>query len=165
MNRIEKYIYNFYKRISISEPHHLGVHSISERINLPVLYWEFTSEATHYDGRYKMFINQHLPPQQQWQDFGHEICHILRHDGDQNGMVMSFLELQEWQANYFSYHFCVPTFMLVTLEEVTVYEIMTQFNVDFEFASKRLNLLNNKIIGVLNDVKIQRLSMQRVSSN
>ncbi|WP_149865378.1 ImmA/IrrE family metallo-endopeptidase [Bacillus zhangzhouensis] len=28
-------------------------------------------------------INTRLSPQEQWQDFGHELCHALRHEGNQ----------------------------------------------------------------------------------
>ena len=61
-------------------------------------------------------------------------------------MPTTFINLQEWQAKQFAYHFCVPTFMLDDLEEVTVYEIMNQFNVDEEFAVRRLEMYQNKIL-------------------
>lgn len=57
-----------------------------------------------------------------------------------------FIDLQEWQANHFAYHFCVPTFMLEDLEEVTIYEIMNLFNVCYDFASKRIEMYQNKLL-------------------
>lgn len=84
--------------------------------------------------------------QQQWQKFGHEVCHYLIHCGQQLNMYYLFRDLQENQANYFAYHFCIPTFMLEDLKEVTVYEVMNLFNVEYEFAFKRLEMYERKII-------------------
>ncbi|HLR80429.1 MAG TPA: ImmA/IrrE family metallo-endopeptidase, partial [Bacillota bacterium] len=76
--------------------------------------------------------------QKQWQDFGHELGHVLCHAGHQLKMNHMFLKYQEWKANNFMYHFCVPTFMLYQLKEVNVHNVMDLFNVEHEFACKRL---------------------------
>lgn len=159
MNRTEKFVYQFLNAINISQPYQLGIENISDAINLPVFYWEYGSEAVFYRGKYKIFICDWQTNQQKWQDFGHELCHILSHDGDQKQIPTSFLQMQEHQAEYFSYHLCVPTFMLLQLEEISINSIMYQFNVDFEFASKRLSLLQNKILGVINHERIKRQSI------
>jgi hypothetical protein len=53
-----------------------------------------------------------------------------------------FIDLQEWQAINFAYHFCVPTFMFDF--NYTVYDIVQLFNVDYAFACKRLEKYRNK---------------------
>src|SRR5690606_40765347 len=81
---------------------------------------------------------------EEWIEFGHEICHFLRHVGNQLIMHTLFRQLQEYQANYFAYHFCIPTFMLDKLFNYTIYDVMNLFNVDYDFASKRLEMYKNK---------------------
>lgn len=56
-----------------------------------------------------------------------------------------FIDLQEYQAAYFAYHFSIPTFMLEDLKEVSACEIMNLFNVEEEFALRRLEMYQNKV--------------------
>src|SRR5699024_12610101 len=87
-----------------------------------------------------------LTYQQQWQEFGHELCHVLWHAGRQENISDSFCSYQEGQADNFAYHLCIPTFMLCRLKGVSTYEVMNLFNVEYGFASKRLEMYRNKII-------------------
>lgn len=146
LNRTEFFVYRLMQSLSISEPSDLRINFISTKINVPVIYWEFGSEVVFYRNRFKIFLNRFKSKQEQWQDFGHEVCHVFRHCGTQNRMNLHFLQYQEYQADYFSYHFCVPTFMLRELKEVTVYDVMNLFNVEYDFALRRLEMYRNKII-------------------
>jgi len=56
------------------------------------------------------------------------------------------LSHQEYKADYFAYHFCVPTFMFRKLRELNIYEIMNLFNIEFDFGLRRLELYKNKIL-------------------
>lgn len=146
MNRTELFITRFYESINVGGPEQLSIESLSERMNLCVNYWEFTSEIINYKGVYKVFINEKLNEQQQWQDFGHEIGHFFWHGGNRNCMTHHFVRFQEIKSDYFAYHFCVPTFMLLNLEEVTVYAVMNLFNVEFDFALRRLEMYKSKVL-------------------
>ncbi|MFD2210677.1 ImmA/IrrE family metallo-endopeptidase [Virgibacillus halophilus] len=81
---------------------------------------------------------------QEWIEFAHEVCHYLRHCGNQLNMHPLFRQLQEYQAEYFAYHFCVPTFMLDRLFNYTIRDIMNIFNVDYDFAVRRLEIYRNR---------------------
>lgn len=91
-------------------------------------------------------------PQKEWQCFAHELGHFLFHVGSQLIMHPLFRQLQEYQADRFSYHFCVPTFMLENLEEVNVNVIANKFNVEYDFAFKRLEMYQNKVLSRRNRV-------------
>src|SRR5699024_7956666 len=91
-----------------------------------------------FGGKYRIFIDNRQSKQKQWQDFGHELGHVLCHAGHQLKMNHMFLKYQEWKANNFMYHFCVSTFMLCQLKEVNVHNVMNLFNVEYEFACKSL---------------------------
>jgi|SRR5690625_936591 len=152
MNRTELFVKHFYYALNTYFPNQLSIEKISQKLNLSIIYWPYTSEITHYNGIYKMFINENLNKKQQWQDFGHEIGHFLLHEGNQTNMYRLFLGFQEKQADYFAYHFCVPTFMLMELKEVTIYDLMNLFNVEYDFAFRRLEMYRSKILSRRNEV-------------
>ena len=145
MNRTELYVKRFYQSINIFHPHQLTICKISSKLNLSIVYWPHSSEIALYNSTYKMFINEKLNNQQRWQEFGHEIGHHL-HEGSQTNMDNLFLNYQESQAEYFSYHFCVPTFMLANLKEVSVDVITNLFNVEYDFAIRRLEMYQSKLL-------------------
>ncbi|GAA0490988.1 hypothetical protein GCM10008986_16300 [Salinibacillus aidingensis] len=143
-NRTEKYVKHFYLSQKITHPTQLSINKLLETLPVKVNFWDFTSEAISRNEKYIIFLNINTSIQKQWQDFGHELCHVLWHVGHQLQMPFPFRQLQEWQANYFSYHFCVPTFMLEGLTELNIYKIMKLFNVEYGFAARRLEMYQNK---------------------
>jgi Zn-dependent peptidase ImmA (M78 family) len=144
---LEDWIYQFYKQIGISSPGQLDFRVIADCLGIQLEFWEVSSRLY----KKKLIIDSRLTPQEQWEDFAHEICHKLRHSGNHMTMPDMFLELQEFQANHFSYHFCVPTFMLRKLNfqksrKETVYLIADIFNVTYALADKRLAMYENKML-------------------
>lgn len=140
---LEDYIKNLYLKIGVDKPKQLNRHTIAPRLGITLYPFNGTSEAVYSNGRQYIFLNSNLTQQEQWTEFAHELCHILRHSGYQKKMARSFVEYQEWQADHFSYHFCVPTFMLDRLRGITAHGIMNLFNVDYAFACRRLEMYKN----------------------
>lgn len=146
----EDYIKTFYERIGITKPQELKFQTIAERIGILVFYWPEPSQALFNGGKGYICINESLTEQAQWQDFNHELAHILLHTGRQRKLPESFRTYQESKANNFMYHACVPTFMLDEMDifDLTVhsvYLVQTTFNVEHNFAVKRLtNYLERK---------------------
>src|SRR5690606_31095397 len=147
MNRTESFIINFYQSINIKFPSELSILCIAEKLDLEVHFWNFGSAITERKGIYKIFINNNLNARQQWQDFGHEMYHYFFDNSRYDLLKESYAEYGESKADYFAYHFCVPTFMLDNLKEVSVYEVMELFKVEFDFALKRLEMYRNKVLG------------------
>ncbi|EGQ21126.1 MULTISPECIES: ImmA/IrrE family metallo-endopeptidase [Sporosarcina] len=142
-SHLEDYIQQKYEELSINLPSQLNKYVIGSRLNIGVYLTSHESEAFYWDKRYYIFINRRLNSRQRWQEFGHELCHILRHSGHQSRMPSPLRELQEWQADNFMYHFCVPTFMLRRIRlppnrQAAAYVIAEMFNVELEFAAERL---------------------------
>lgn len=146
MNNTELYIKLFYEYLKITEPHQLTITNIAEKIDLPVHFWEFATRLTEYAGEHQMFLNEQLNDQEKWQAFGHEMCHYSWHNGSQQFIHESFATYQEQKANYFAYHFCVPSFMLEQIKINSIRDIMNLFNVNYEFAVKRFNMHENKML-------------------
>lgn len=145
MNITELYIMNFMRSIHINEPHQLSINEIATNAGVSIKYWEFSSEAVCWKGKFKIFLKHDLNRYQLWQEFGHEMRHVLVDSGRQERLPMLYVDFQEDKANYFAYHFCVPTFMLQRLKEVTVHVIMNLFNVEEDFAVRRLEMYQSKI--------------------
>ena len=136
---LEDYVFDLYTSIGVFNPSDLDMKVIAKKIGVKILYknqtFRFNNEVLLSGGS----------PQEEWMDFGHEVSHYLRHCGNQLNMPPLFVDLQELQANHFAYHFCVPTFMLDRLRVKNAYEVMTLFNVDFEFALRRLEMYQNRL--------------------
>lgn len=119
------------------------IKEVSNLLKINLYYYDEISEANTLGGEYNIFLNENQSKQKIWQDFGHELGHILNHEGVQREMNPMFRSYQEWQAIKFAHHFCVPTFMLEQLEfprtEQEATGLVSElFHVENDFAKKRL---------------------------
>ncbi|WP_158289586.1 ImmA/IrrE family metallo-endopeptidase [Paenibacillus flagellatus] len=140
---LEQTIERIYSTMDIREPHQLDVETISHKLGIWVHYAPFSSRAIDRGGLQSIVLDNRLSRQEQWQDFGHELCHLMHHAGNQLSMGESFIRLQETKATNFAYQFCVPTFMLLAvelprLESEAAASIAAVFGVTSEFAGERL---------------------------
>lgn len=139
---VEQYVCDLYKSLSISNPYQLDMIDIAAKLNIWLHFADIRSTAIERNGVYSIIIDRRLTRQRQWQDFGHELCHVLRHSGNQLILPESMVQLQEAQAVNFAFHFCVPTFMLLelklpTTEKEIVYMLSETFGVEPLFAKRR----------------------------
>ena len=146
MNRTERYVKRFYTAIGIVSPSQLNIKEIAAILCLDVRYWEYSSEVARYKNRYKMFINEKQNEMKQWQDFGHEMYHYCHDHVSYDLLHESYSAYGESKADYFAYHFCVPTFMLLQFKEVSIDVIANKFNVEYDFALRRFEMHNNKLM-------------------
>jgi len=140
------YMKKFFESLFITSPQQLNMQHITEKLGIKIVYWEFSSAIAERNGKCNLFIDQRLTRQEQWQDFGHEMKHFCFDRGDQDDLFKSFIYYQEVKADYFAYHFCIPTFMLEQLKEVTANDVARIFNVEFDFAIRRLDMYKNNLI-------------------
>lgn len=151
-SHLEDFIKEFYFKMNITTPPLLDFREIAKNLGIKVFYWSETSQALYANYLPYIFLDESLTQQQQWQDFCHELAHVLLHTGDQFYMYPLFREYQEYKANNFMYHACVPSFMLEELEptELTVENVQWLFNVEYDFAFKRLEQYRSKKLLMLN---------------
>jgi len=148
-SHLEDYIKEFYTQMGINTPIFLDYREISANLGIEVFYWSDSSQALFANEKPFIFLDETLSQQQQWQEFCHELAHVLLHTGDQFYMSPLFREYQEHKANNFMYHACMPSFMLKDLQlydylPQTVMKLQELFNVEYEFSLKRLTqYLNN----------------------
>lgn len=147
---LEEYIIDLYKKIGISRPKQLKLENVAKRLDIIVYTFGWPSEAVYANGRQYIYLNRNLTPEQKWQEFAHELGHILRHAGHQRKLHPLFVELQERQADNFALHFCIPTFMLQRIrlppeKKEAIHLIADTFNVECDFAEKRLDRYQQKL--------------------
>lgn len=144
---LEDYIHGLYKSINVANPVDLDMLQVARKLGVHIV----------YERRRVFCLEDEInlvrgTKRQEWMDFGHEVCHYLRHSGSQLNMSPLFIELQEWQANNFMYHFCVPTFMIENMDlpddrKQAAWVIYNSFNVSFTFAERRIDKWMNQLGG------------------
>lgn len=146
MTHTEDFVKEMYTKINILKPLELDFRHIAARLGIKVFYWTESSQAVFNNELSYILLNENLSIPEQWQDFGHELCHVLLHTGNQNYLTQSFREYQEAKANYFMYHACVPSFMLMEIDaaSLSAQYIARHFNVVEDFARRRLEMFMNK---------------------
>ncbi|MCP3763857.1 ImmA/IrrE family metallo-endopeptidase [Domibacillus sp. A3M-37] len=153
-SHLEDFIENLYMEISITSPKQLNIKLIARRLNIEVEYSYKTSKCAEIGGIMMIRLNENLSKAEQWQEFAHELCHLLRHSGNQTLLPFPFVQLQEWQANTFALHFCIPTFMLQEIDlpfhkRLAVTQIAETFGVEYSFAEERLLLYEIQMMGIM----------------
>ncbi|MEH6943518.1 ImmA/IrrE family metallo-endopeptidase [Bacillus sp. JJ722] len=169
LTSLEEDVKELYKYLHIQSPNDIDMYNIANDLDIWIHYHKDDSKLfKSIYGLYSIFLDERLSEQEQWQDFGHELCHAIKHVGNQDAMRYLFRCLQESQANNFMYHFCVPTFLLLEMNisnylniEDGVEIIASTFNVTKEFARKRLEMFRNQIMQAKADEEHRRYMESR----
>lgn len=140
---LEDFIKKLYTYLGVTSPPMPTIQDIAAQLGIDVYYWSKTSQALFYKEKAFIFLQEHQTDEQQWQDFCHELCHVLLHAGNQTNMPTLFRQYQEYRANNFMYHACVPTYLLERTElygttRSDISRVQQLFNVEYQFAEKRL---------------------------
>lgn len=148
---LEDYVAKALLRFEIHSPDQLTIPTIASKVGVGYALEEGTSRTIRAGKKQLIVLNSALSPQEQWIDFAHEIGHVLCHTGNQHGLPFPFIELQEWQADNFALHFCVPSFMLRNIhlpfyKQRAIGIIAETFNVTYAFAAKRIEMWINSNI-------------------
>lgn len=139
LNWSEEYVDNMYRKIGIHQPHQLYLEEIAARNKASIIY--HPRESMRIEN--VIILDSRLSDAQKWQEFGHELSHVLWSLGNQITLPMPIQVYQENKSNNFAQYACIPTFMLRNLK-IPAYEIeaigliMETFGVEREFAEKRL---------------------------
>lgn len=112
-SHLEDFIRNVYLKLNIKSPAKSHLQEITDTLNIGIFYHPSPSQALRFDDRYYIFLDSRLPADIQFEEFGHELGHVLLHTGNQESMLNSYRHYQECKANLFALHFCVPSFMLL----------------------------------------------------
>ncbi|MGG0775989.1 ImmA/IrrE family metallo-endopeptidase [Bacillus rugosus] len=149
LSHLEEEVKKIYTKLNMLTPEEIDMERIAAAFQIWIHYERKGSSMFCINGLYSMVLDSRTSRQQQWEDFVHELGHVIKHCGNQFNMNRMFRQLQEYQANSFMYHFCVPTFML---EKISLPRMQSEaikligdiFNVTYPFAAKRLEMYRRK---------------------
>ncbi|MDA2437868.1 ImmA/IrrE family metallo-endopeptidase [Bacillus cereus] len=146
--QIEDYIQHLYQSLSIFVPEQIDMIEIAKKLNIWIYFAPFGSHAIERNGVASLVIDSRKTEREHWEDFSHELCHILLHSGNQLSMPKMFINYQEAKANNFALQFCIPTFMLrrFPVAHLETLFIAETFNVTLEFAKRRLLHYENQLL-------------------
>ncbi len=150
----EQWVEHLWIRSGILTPSQLNVEEVASRLDVWVHFMNDTSRALDYMGMRSILVDRRLGREAQWEDFLHELCHILRHAGNQTVMPKLFCEGQEAEANRFVLYAAIPFFMLRKLRlpariDEAAETIALHFGVTFELAGKRLEQLQRRTFAAI----------------
>lgn len=149
-SHLEDFVRNIYIKMNVFSPSQFHLHQLSDVLNIDIFFIPSPSQVLYFEGRSFIFIDERISSEKQFEEFGHELGHFFLHDADQQDMKNHYRDFQEWKANLFALHFCIPTFMLLRLpqEELTSENVSELFGVTIPFAYKRLLMHQQRLFGI-----------------
>jgi|GEM_PF-555447 Zn-dependent peptidase ImmA (M78 family) len=147
-SHLENWITEKYIELGIMSPGDLEPHNIATKLNVDLYKHPVASFSIREGGVNYIFLKDSDPYNERVQFF-HELCHLLRHSGNQLGiMPQTFRELQERDANHFTQYAAMPLHMLTDFKFESpdiIYELSEIFCVPISFAAYRLENIKRKL--------------------
>ncbi|MEN2765794.1 ImmA/IrrE family metallo-endopeptidase [Ornithinibacillus xuwenensis] len=159
---LELMLENLYKKHAILSPSDLSIENVAKKLRINIVYMEGAREVALWDeDDAVIFLNPNKPKTIMRKIFFHELCHPLRHYGDQAGFVDTFITLQERQANQFMLYAAMPFFMIEQLDlpisEEHISSLLSfTFDVPLQLAKKRVEQIKRRIQQSLYDNEIKK---------
>lgn len=145
-NFVEKLIEKVYYQNEIRSPHDLDIERIATIWSIDL---EYTNTARAFaiwgSSTRRIFLPNSLPIVDRRAVFFHELCHVLRHEGNQRTMTTEFRQLQEVQADQFVLFAAMPYFMIRDYLYERPSIIAETFQVPIKYVHKRLTYIKNQI--------------------
>lgn len=154
-SQLELWIEEKYKQHGFYTPKDLEIEAIAKEFNIEIKYSNGPERAVWDDEHqiYMIFLKPYHSKKDKRNVFFHELCHPLRHYGNQELMNTNTLrELQEEQAHLFQLYASMPFFMIANLidlpdSEFELIEMLSQtFNVPICTSKKRVKQIKQKIL-------------------
>lgn len=151
---LEQWSEQLWVKCGIVSVNQLNVEEVAARLDVWVHRLGQSSRGLDYKGMRSILIDSRQSREDQWEDFLHELCHVLRHAGNQTTMPRSFCEGQEAEANRFVLYAAIPFFMLRNLrlpgsELEAAGFLAARFGVTFELALKRLEQIQRRRLSAI----------------
>ncbi|WP_338463360.1 ImmA/IrrE family metallo-endopeptidase [Brevibacillus borstelensis] len=153
MTPLEEWITSKYLENSICTPSDLDIFHIAASLGGEITYLRTKSHARWIDdgsNEFMIILDSRLDEPSARSEFFHELCHPLRHVGDQQMLPRAFRDLQETQASQFQLYAAIPFFMVQELH-LPAYEIDVPlywahvFRVPLDLAIRRFRQIKNRI--------------------
>ncbi|WP_437831456.1 ImmA/IrrE family metallo-endopeptidase [Niallia taxi] len=138
---LEDWVTNFYIKLNIYLPQDINEDYIAREQKI-FLHRKKIAPFYQVVGKYRgITIDIREPIIKQREIFFHELCHILRHSGNQGIMNKAFRELQEWDTKHFTKYAAIPHHMISYIplnDENVINQMVNMFKVTPELCEERL---------------------------
>lgn len=138
---LDNWVSRLFKTMDIRNPEDIDEKKIARLLGIHLKYSE-KRNYSYEDGNFKIInINIMQDKKTQREVFYHELCHILRHAGNQVVMPLSWRELQEWDCEHFTRYAAIPFHMLEYLDwksPTLISDMASIFNVSEELCEYRV---------------------------
>ncbi|WP_052087961.1 ImmA/IrrE family metallo-endopeptidase [Paenibacillus wynnii] len=140
---LEQFTEQLYIGNDILIPKNITTDFIADRLGISVVL--FNSESLSHEtnnGKKIIFLDDRKSVLEQREDFLHELCHLLRHAGNQATLPSPFVKYQEEDAELFVLYASLPYFMIEQLNlspdhGQAIKQISNAFSTSIKLAKKR----------------------------
>jgi hypothetical protein len=152
---LEKWIEDLYRQLDIVRPEQLQIMELAARLGISVYYMDMGSMAIENQGVFSINIDRRMSAKEQWEDFVHELCHVMRHSGNQMAMPSGYVHWQEQDAANFQLYAAMPFSMIAKLhlpdKETELTELLAEeFHVTHKLAAARIQQIQRRTLqGIL----------------
>lgn len=146
---LEQWLNTKYLNCGITEPSHQDIEHIAAAFGIDLVYANCPSFSDNEDR--VIFLNKDTDEQQTRVVFFHELCHVLRHAGDQRYMTQQFKQAQEKEADHFVLYAAIPFFMVAKLplpdqRQEAISYLSDTFRVPIHLAEQRLDQIQRRVL-------------------
>lgn len=170
---LEQFIEQLYLKNHILNPQDINFDFIALKLGISVEF--FNSESLSHEtkaGKRIIFLNVKKSAFEQRDDFLHELCHLLRHAGNQATLPSPFVQYQEEDAELFVLYASMPFFIIEQLSlspdhGQAIEQISLAFSTSIEMARRRYEqILRREYEGAMSaEVAAASQSRKEVKSN
>ncbi|WP_019636953.1 ImmA/IrrE family metallo-endopeptidase [Paenibacillus fonticola] len=146
---LEQWINSKYQNCGLLDVEQHDIERIAEVFDIELVYAACPSFSDNEER--VIFLNKHTDDVMARVIFFHELCHVLRHAGDQRSMPSLFKHAQEAEADQFVLYAAVPFYMFVKLpipdrrNEAIPY-IADTFRIPLDLAEQRLDQIQRRVL-------------------
>ncbi|MEK3791044.1 ImmA/IrrE family metallo-endopeptidase [Paenibacillus sp. FSL R7-0204] len=124
---LENFVENLYINHSILQPEDITISRLSAELNIHTDFAPVPSRAYESSSGLRcILLDNRSTPMKQRFDFLHELCHMLRHAGNQMVLPVPFIKAQEEDAEKFVLYATMPFFMIQPFNLSADYNIAIQ---------------------------------------
>lgn len=146
---LEQWISTNYLRHGITSLAEHDIEHIAQAFDIELVYEDCPPFSDNEDR--VIFLNKHADELTSRVVFFHELCHVLRHTGDQRVMPALFRCAQETEADQFVLYAAVPFYMFARLNlpdqrPEAIPFLAEHFRIPYHLAEQRLDQIQRRVL-------------------
>lgn len=131
----------------------LNIRDLSDAFGITLFFWNCSPRIIKHSGAYYCVLDAKKPDVLQYEDFLHEICHVIF---DEHLLATKKKELyinKERKIDFLVPLVAIPKFALDHIRGKTIWEISEEFNISHNLVRRRIEHIKSKMILLKKEVK------------